>query len=33
VAINLIDKNFLKAVEEYTGSKLQKNEDIVKLIK
>jgi len=32
VAINLIDKNFLKAVEEYTGSKLQKNEDIVKLI-
>ena len=32
MAINLIDKNFLKAVEEYTGSKLQKNEDIVKLI-
>lgn len=33
MAINLIDKNFLKEVEEYTGSLLHKKDDIKKLIK
>lgn len=32
MAINLIDKNFLKGVEDYTSSLLLKKDDIVKLI-
>jgi len=32
VAMNLNDKNFLKEVEDYTGSMLLKKDDIVKLI-
>lgn len=32
MAINLVDKNFLKEVEDYTGSLLQKKDDIKKLI-
>lgn len=30
--MNLYDKNFLNGVEEYTGSLLQKRDDIIKLI-
>ncbi len=32
MGINLTDKNFLTGVEEYTGSLLQKKEDIKKII-
>ena len=32
MGINLADKNFLTGVEEYTGSPLQKKEDIKKII-
>jgi len=32
MGINLADKNFLTGVEEYTGSLLQKKEDIKKII-